>query len=262
MSLEEAIQFVPTYVLVLFRVAGLMIFAPLFGSEKIPRRVKVILAVVLAVGMCSVVKTPVKLPETTWELALGIGGEITFGLAMGLVLSYTFIATQWAGEIIGQQMGLNISEVLDPQFGQGSSLVGNMYYMLSLVVFLSIGGHRDMVRGIRMSFETLPLMSVGVDQTLLDMLIGLFQSCTSLAMQLAAPVLVTMLVVDLALGCIGKAMPQINVLTAGLSIRSLMGLVVLLVGLGLTVAVIGNELSSAMNFVQVRWSTPSTPSTP
>jgi flagellar biosynthetic protein FliR len=81
-------------------------------------------------------------------------------------------------------------------------------------------------------------------------------------MQLAAPVLVTMLVVDLALGCIGKAMPQMNVLTAGLSIRSLMGLVVLLVGLGLTVAVIGNELSSAMNFVQVRWSTPSTPSTP
>jgi flagellar biosynthesis protein FliR len=89
-----------------------------------------------------------------------------------------------------------------------------------------------------------------------DILIGLFQSCTTLAMRLAAPVLVTMLVVDLALGCIGKAMPQMNVMTVGLSVRSMIGLVVIIVGIGLTVAVLSGSLMDAMSFAQVRWATP------
>jgi len=244
MSVEQAIQFVPAYVLVVFRLAGLMIFAPLLGSGRIPRRIKV---------MCVSIKAPVSLPETNWELAIGIGGEIAFGLAMGIVLSFTFIAVQWAGEMIGQQMGLNMSEVLDPQFGGAGSLVGDLYFMLTLSVFLLIGGHREMIRGIRMSFDTLPLLSLGIDRPLLDTIVGLFQSCTMLAVQLAAPMLVTMLVVDLALGCIGKAMPQMNVLTAGLSIRSLMGLAVMIVGVRITVYVINGELREAMRFVQLQW---------
>lgn len=256
MSLEQTLYFVPVYVLVVFRLAGLMIFAPLLGSGRIPRRLKTIFALVLAAGMCASVKSPPTLPQTPWELALGIGGEMAFGLAMGMVLSFTFIAAQWAGEIIGQQMGLNISEVLDPQFGASGSLVGDLYFMLTLVVFLAIGGHRDMIRGIRASFGSLPLLSLGIDRPLFDTLVGLFQSCTTLAMQLAAPMLVTMLVVDLALGCIGKAMPQMNVLTAGLTIRSLLGLAVIIVGITLTVNVISGELADAMRFVQLRWSAP------
>src|SRR3982750_2323749 len=140
MSVEQAIQFVPAYVLVVFRLAGLMIFAPLLGSGRIPRRIKVMMALVLSAGMCVSIKAPVSLPETNWELAIGIGGEIAFGLAMGIVLSFTFIAVQWAGEMIGQQMGLNMSEVLDPQFGGAGSLIGDLYFMLALVVFLTVRG--------------------------------------------------------------------------------------------------------------------------
>lgn len=256
MSFDEAIRFVPTFMLVLFRVAGMMIFAPLFGSDWIPARVKVLLAIVLAMGMCAAIDSPVELPQTSWELALGIGGEMAFGIAMGLVLSFTFIAAQWAGEMIGHQMGLNLSEVFDPQFGRSGSLIGNLYFMLTLMVFLLIGGHRQMIVGLRMSLRSLPLFSLGVDKPLLDTLVGLFQSCTTLAVQLAAPLLVTMLVVDLALGCIGKAMPQMNFMTAGLAIRSLLGFALLIVGLTLTVNVLSGELTDAMNFVLLRWSTP------
>jgi flagellar biosynthetic protein FliR len=256
MSLENALQFVPTFVLVFFRLAGLMIFAPLLGSARIPRTVKVMIALVLAAGMCGSVRAPVALPSTLWGLTLGIAGEMAFGLAMGMVLSFTFIAAQWAGEIVGQQMGLNISEVLDPEFGQAGSIVGDLYFMLTLVIFLIIGGHREMIRGIRSSFDSLPLLSLGVDRPLFDTLVGLFQSCTTLAMRLAAPVLVTMLVVDLALGCIGKAMPQMNIMTVGLSVKSMIGVAVILVGISLTVAVLGGSLVDAMHFAQVQWSPP------
>jgi flagellar biosynthetic protein FliR len=253
MPVSELLQLVPTYVLVFFRVTGMMIFAPLFGSTRIPRRVKLLLAVVLAAGMSASIKGPAKLPDNVWNLTLGIAGELAFGLALGTVLSFTFISAQWAGEMIGQQMGLNISEVLDPQFGGASTIIGDIYFMLTLTIFLIIGGHRQMLMGLRMSFDTLPLLSLGVDRSLLDSMLGLFQSCTTLAMQLAAPVLVTMLIVDLALGCIGKAMPQMNVLTAGLTLRSLIGLLVIIVGLTLTVRVLSTELDSAMNFVILKW---------
>ncbi len=246
----------PTFVLVFFRVTGMMIFAPLFGSERIPRRVRLMLALVLAAGLSGVVKGPPALPSQLWQLTLGIAGEMAFGLAMGMILSFTFIAAQWAGEMIGQQMGLNMSEVLDPQFGASGSLIGNMYFMLTLVIFLFVGGHREMILGLKMSFQSLPLLSLGVDKPLLETLIGLLQSCTTLAMRLAAPVLVTMLIVDLALGCIGKAMPQMNVLTAGLSIRSLLGLGVVIVGLTLTVNVLSGSLREAMHAVQLRWASP------
>jgi flagellar biosynthetic protein FliR len=252
---EHLLNFVPVFVLVFFRLAGMMVFAPLFGSGRIPRRVRVLMALVLAVCMCQGVKAP-HLPDTAWELALGIGGELVFGIAMGMVVSFVFIAAQWGGEMVGQQMGLNISEVLDPQFGKAGSLVGDLYFMLTLVMFLLVGGHLEMIRGMRNSFDALPLLSLGMDRPLFELLTNLMAACAMLALRLAAPVLVTMLVVDLALGCIGKTMPQMNVMTAGLTLRSVIGMAVLLLAVSGSASVIKDELVQSLNNAIEHWSMP------
>src|SRR5690349_19192133 len=132
MGFEQALQdlsaelyrVAPAFVLVFVRVGALFVFAPLLGSAKIPRRVKLLLALVLTFGIAGGIPLPdaAHMPQTLWQFTLGIGGELMFGLAMGMILSMVFIAVQWAGEMIGQQMGLNISEVLDPQFGGAGSL--------------------------------------------------------------------------------------------------------------------------------------------
>src|SRR5690606_37842018 len=153
--------------------------APLFGSGRVPRRVKTLFAVVLAGGLAPTVALPGDLPETAWQLAVGIGGEILFGVAMGMLLSFTFIAAQWAGEMMGQQMGFNMSEVFDPQFGAQSSIVGELYFMLTLVIFLVLNGHHAILLGIRDSFAHLPVMSVGVDIHVFNMLTGLLMSGTN-----------------------------------------------------------------------------------
>ncbi len=256
---DAMLQLVQTYVLVLFRVGAMMLFAPLFGSNRIPRRVRGLLAIILAVGLAGGVRAPERLPGSTWELAMGIGGEMAFGLAMGMVLSFVFIAAQWAGEIIGQQMGLNMSEVFDPQFGTAGSVVGDMYFMLALIIFLTVPpwlggpGHHAMLRGLFDSFQALPLLSVGVNADLLDILVGLFHSTTTLAIQLAAPMLVTMLVVDVALGFVSKTVPQINIMTAGVTVRSVVGFIVLLVGLMLTSDVLRTAILESMTAVRVLW---------
>jgi flagellar biosynthesis protein FliR len=253
MPTEKLLQSVPVFVLVFFRLAGLMMFAPLFGSARIPRRVKVMLALVLSVGMIGAVKTPVVLPESTWQLAAGIAGEMLFGIAMGMVMGFVFVAAQWSGQMIGQQMGLNMSEVLDPQFGGAGSIIGDLNFMLTTVVFLTMQGHCAMLLAIRASFQSLPLLSVGMDGDLLDMVLRLFQTSTMLAVQLAAPMLITMIVVDLVLGFLGKTIPQLNIMTAGLSLRAMVGMAVLLLGVVLSSEVLGNAVSDSMQFVEKSW---------
>ena len=216
---------------------------------------KVLLVLILALGLSGGVKAPL-LPDSTWELAVCIGGELCFGIAMGMVMSFTFVAAQWAGEMIGQQMGLNLASVFDPQFGSQGSAMGDLYFMLTLVVFLSVRGHHAMLLGVRQSFEALPLLSVGVDRPLTDLLVGLLQSATGLALRLAAPMLVTMLVVDLALGLIGRAMPQFNVMQTGVGVRSVLGMIVVIGGIGLSGWVIQGALRDSMDTVFRAWSSP------
>jgi flagellar biosynthetic protein FliR len=257
-ALFSITSFVPVFVLVLFRIAGLMLYAPLLGSGRIPKRVKALLAIILALGMAPGVARPAALPMTTWGVAAAIAGELAFGLAMGIILSFVFVAAQWAGEIVGQEMGLNLSEVFDPQFGGASSVVGDFYYMLTLVIFLAIGGHRQMIRGIRASFDTLPLLSVGINASVFDLLVRMLGSATTLAIRLAAPLMVTMLIVDLTMGFLAKTMPQLNIMTTGMSLKSMVGVLVLLVAISLngTTSVLVEGINQFMGAVQSAWQAP------
>jgi flagellar biosynthetic protein FliR len=254
MSIDALLTLIPAYVLVVFRLAGMMLFAPFFGSSRIPKRVKVLICVVAALGMVGGVK-PVALPGDLWTLTMGIGGEIVFGLAMGLSLSVVFIAVQWAGEMIGQQIGFNISEVLDPQFGGSGSLMGDLYFWLAVIIFLLVGGHHALLRGVHDSLTAVPLLSAGAGEGLVDNLFGLLTGATVLAFRLAGPMFVTMLVVDLAMGCIGRTMPQFNIMTAGLSLRVVVGMVVVICGALLTSDVLTTSLLDGIDNIRLLYVT-------
>src|SRR5215218_5259270 len=135
------LTFIPTFVLVFFRLAGMMLFAPLFGSTRIPKRVKALLVLILAMASTATFQKEVTLPDSLWEITAGVVGELMFGLAMGMVLGFVFVAAQWAGEMIGQQMGFNLSQVFNPQYGSQGSVIGDINYMITLVVFLTLQGH-------------------------------------------------------------------------------------------------------------------------
>src|SRR5258706_7942330 len=105
MALENALQFVPTFVLAFFRMAGVMMSAPLFGSARVPRRLKVMFALVLTAAIVPTLKT-VRLPESTWQLAANIGGGKLFCLAVGPAPSLSFFVGGWGGGSICPQNGL------------------------------------------------------------------------------------------------------------------------------------------------------------
>jgi flagellar biosynthesis protein FliR len=113
-----------------------------------------------------------------------------------------------------------------------------------------------MLMGVRQSFEYLPLLSLGIDRSLFHLIISLFSAATTLAIRLAAPVLVTMLVVDLVLGLIGKTMPQMNVMAAALNLRSAVGIIVVVLGLTLTVNVMERSVRQSMKDIFAGWTAP------
>jgi flagellar biosynthetic protein FliR len=253
--IDDVLNRIPVFVLVVFRLAGVMLMTPVFSSPRTPKRVKALLVIVLAFGVSGGVRA-VPLPDTTWELTIGIGGEMAFGAAMGMLVSFVFVAAQWAGEMIGIEMGLNMSQIFDPAMGHAGSLTGDVYYFLTLAVFLTINGHHALLNAVAASFDFLPLLSLGVDKPLLNTVVGMLQSATVLALRLAAPMLMTVLIVDLSLGLIGRAMPQFNVMQVGMSLRSLVGLVIVIVGLTLTTGILHQSLDHSLDHIRHMWTTP------
>jgi flagellar biosynthesis protein FliR len=253
-QIQSALGQVPTFSAVLVRVGAMFLFAPLFGSGRIPKRVKGMLAVVMALALTPTVGVA-DMPGTIYELAVAIACEMMFGLAMGMVMSLVFVGAQWAGEMIGQQIGFNLGEVFDPQFGAAGSVVSDLLFMLTLVIFLCLNGHHAMLMGLHNSFAALPVLTAGRGAGGLDLLIGLLNSCTVLAAKLTAPVLCAMLVTDVVLGFISKSMPQLNVMSIGMSMRSLLGMVVITAGLVLTNETMTTAVADSMSTVMRTWVT-------
>jgi flagellar biosynthesis protein FliR len=249
---QSLLLWAPSFAVVLVRVAGMFVMMPFLGSSRVPRRVRALLVLTVSFAVASCVRAPLAMPGDLPTLTVALGGELIFGIAMGMIVALVFVAAQWAGEMIGQQMGFSIAQAFDPQFGSATSLVGDLYYMLTIVVFISplVDGPASVIRGLHASFTALPPLSVGLNADVLDMMTRVLAASAVLAFQLAAPTLLTMLIVDLALGFVGKTMPQLNVMSAGLSIRVVVGMIVLIFGVHITGKVIGRALVSHVEQVE------------
>ncbi|MEM6560812.1 MAG: flagellar biosynthetic protein FliR, partial [Planctomycetota bacterium] len=124
--------------------------------------------------------------------------------------------------------------------------VSDAYFLLTLLIFLGIDGHLTLVRGAMDSFAVLPPLSVGIDADLLDIIVGMFAAATSLMVRLGAPLFVAMLACDVCLGFIGKTVPQLNLLAAGLSLRSLVGMALLVLTLITTQSALTDALTEGL----------------
>jgi flagellar biosynthetic protein FliR len=235
----------------LARVGAVLAVAPPFASVAVPVRVRALVAMALTIGLLPAVSHgTAAASQPLGGFALGVAGEVVIGLAMGMSLALVFTAAQWAGELITQQMGLSLSEMYDPRSGGQVGSLSQMYWLLAVVVFLGANGHHAMLRGIASSFDAVPAMSLASSTSIVALMVGLLQSATGLAIQLAAPVFVTMLVVDLAVGMVGRTMPQLGMMTAGVTVRSIAGLIVLIAGMALTAGVVQGATVNWMQVVQ------------
>jgi flagellar biosynthetic protein FliR len=239
---------------VLARIGAALAVTPPFAHVAIPRRVRALLAIGLSLGLVPGLSVGATSANSLGGIALIIGGEVLIGLAMGLAIGMVFAAASWAGDLVSHQLGLSLAEAYDPASGSVSGSEGSplaqAYWMLAVVVFFAANGHHALLCGLRGSFDIVPLGGAANGAAVVTMLVTLLHAATTLALQLAAPAFVATLAADVVLGLAGKTIPQMSGLTVGLPLRSMTGLIIVIAGIALSIAVLQGATLNFMNLVQ------------
>jgi flagellar biosynthetic protein FliR len=209
------------------RVSGVLLFAPGLSNSAVPARAKAMLALLMVVLLWPV--APVKsLEATTMNWAGVVLNEFAIGLLIGLALNFIFDAAQFAGQILGMQMGFSLVTMLDPQTQADSAVLSVFYQTIVLLIFFALEVHHWVLRALVASFYYLP---PGRSVLTADRAAALLHTAAAiwvLGLQIAAPVLIATVMADFVLAFIGKASPQLPVLFVGLPIKSVLGMLVLI----------------------------------
>jgi flagellar biosynthetic protein FliR len=242
-------------VLALARVGGLCIMAPFFGARTAPVRVRAAVAFFLTLAMLPLAGgVPALLQNAGALTLLGMAGfETMIGFTIGLVAQLTFGAVQMAGQLAGIQMGIGLSNLIDPQTQEHITSLAQWQNLLALLIFLSIDGHHMLIRALAESFQILPigggLPSAPGFGLVVDLAGGLFV----VALKIAAPVMVLLLLVNAAMGVLAKLIPQLNVFIVGFPLNVAAGLFMLTASqpftarlLITTFSEVGNSLSAVV----------------
>jgi flagellar biosynthetic protein FliR len=210
--------------LLLARPGMLVVAAPVFGGTYAPTQVRLALVVLLAFTM-----TPfVPVPEVTATLGLGmvVARELAIGFAMALAMRALVAGAELGGQLCGTQLMLSYGSVVDPQGGVRSNLIGGLYSNLTLITFFAINGHHAFIRNLAASYASMPIGLGHVDPSLVRAVMQMLGVVFVLGVRLAAPLIVVMLVVELATGLVSRAAPAIHLMSISTPIRLIVGLLV------------------------------------
>ncbi len=213
------------------RVSGLMLFAPFFSSATIAPRIKVVLVMAITAVLYPVYSTRVgAVAPAQWPMF--VASEVLVGIAIGLSTSAVFEGAQLAGQMLSVQMGYSLVNILDPNTEVENTVVSMFHQGAAMLIFLSLGVHRWVIRAIANSFDYLPPGTATINPVLARALLHEGTLVLQLGVQIAAPVLGATLLVDLLLGLLGKASPQMPLMLLGPAVKSLLGVSVLAVTIG------------------------------
>jgi len=222
----------PVLLLVASRIGGMLMFQPLIGGYGIPRPVQILLILGLAALVTPLVKLEAGVPAHPARLMLALGGELLLGILIGLVVRMCFLGLQIGGQLIAQESGLALGEIVDPTTGDEHSSFGSLYLQLGAVIFLIVGGHRVLVAVALDTFDTIPLLcdpqALGPG---LDLVFDALALGAEIGLRVAAPVLITLFLANAAMGFVSRTVPQFNVLTVGFSVKGLVVFVLMAVSL-------------------------------
>jgi len=232
------------FLLVLFRVGGFFVVAPFWGHTRIPRRVKAAISLVFALVLTPLVapsnfSTLTTLPQLA---ALGLR-ELVTGAIIGFAYSILFAGIHSAGQAAGMQMGFSIVNVIDPNTQDNVSLLGEFKFLILMLIFLLIDGHHLVLQSLFDSFRVVPLGSLSMASVVPEKLMRLSALNFVIAVKIAAPVIVTLLLTDVALGVVARTVPQMNIFIVGFPLKIGVGLLVLAASFPLLSVVFGKLLS-------------------
>ncbi len=216
--------------LIFARIAGFIYLIPVFSGTNTPTRVKIGFSFIIAVVIFSTgVANDVAVADNAIAYAVILSKEILTGLCLSFVVYTFFTAFYFAGQMMDYSIGFSMVSVFDPITQIQVPITGNMLYYIMTIMFIRTGGLNSLLATLFESFRLIPIgtTNFALDEGLMLYLVEMTSTYIELGFRIAAPIICTILVVDVALGILVKASPQMNVFVVGMPIKLLVGLVVL-----------------------------------
>lgn len=240
---------ITSFMLVVTRVGAMLTATPVFRSTGIPMRVRLVLT--LVVSALAMLALPAGfqppplgaslLPVMLWELAMG--------LAMGFCIQLVFAALAVAGESVAVGMGLGFATIVDPQNGNSVPSMSQQFVLLGTLMFVAMNGHLLMLDMLYNSFTLLPPGSQPFVTHPGEAVLNWAMTMYGNALLLALPVIVSMLLTNLAFGIITRAAPQLNIFAVGFPLMLMIGLAVVLINMSSLLAGTSELLQSAFGVI-------------
>ena len=248
------------FLLLTIRIGAIVLSLPLLGSRNLPVQLKVLLILMLGVALYPLVQIQqVVIPQRLGHLGLVVVSEMLIGLTIGFVAQILFAGIQLGGELISQQMGLNIATIFDPHNAHQVSLVAHFQYVLAMLMFLSGSAHHWFIIAMAESLQSIPLAGLSTSSAVLPVILTLLGKACVIAIQLAAPVSIALLLATLVLGVMARLVPQLNVFMLSFPATLGLGLVMLALampfvmgGIQLAFGQLGNDLVQIIRVLGAR----------
>lgn len=217
-----------TFLLVFARVGAFMVTAPLFGGPNTPGPVKAGMAFVVSLLVLPVVAAPQQqIAGGLLGFGLAVAREAGVGLLTGMICNMILQILNIVGQIFDLHIGFLMSSFFDPTLGGQVTLTAKFLYLTGIVLFFTLDGHHMLIMGLSRSFEILPLDTAMFTGGGMVVLIKAFARMITVAVQISAPVIAVMLIIDVCLGLLGRTAPQMNIFMLGFPIKIGVGILTL-----------------------------------
>ncbi len=220
------------FLLILTRVLGLFLAAPVFSHKSIPVIAKVTLASAFAIMALPMVDVEIVLPEEVWSLTLWFAKELVVGALMGIAIRMIFFVLDFASHVITVEIGLQPGQAFDPGSSSQGNPLGTIIHFLGLAILLS-GSEYDILLAFMRSFEIAPLGHFGLNSYAADYIILKTADIFKIGILMGAPIIAVNFLVNLVFAVLGKVVPKLNVFILSFSARIFLGTTVLALTVGL-----------------------------
>ena len=237
------------FALVLIRVSAFIVTWPVFSVYNVPAPLKILLAVAVAMVLFPVIpRAGLTAKGLSTDIMFLAGKEALVGVCLGFLTRLFFFAVACGGNLIATSAGLANAQIFNPAMGATTTTVETFYVAIATLLFLGLNGHHYFLTGLAQSFESVPL-TAGIDIAVFKDSGLILQSVVEAGIKIAAPVMVAIFFMNAAMGIIGRAIPQINVLVTGQAVNFMTAMIVMIVALPALILELDHQMISFADLV-------------
>lgn len=236
-------------ILIFMRITAFMVTSPGYSFRGIPNILKVAISGVVTIFIyMALIEIPFSVSAP--EFVLLAIKETIFGLSIGFVTQMIFSAIEMAGNLIDFQVGFSMGSVYDPAMGTQASNYGRTYYWIGIAVFFLLDMHQIVLEMVIRSYDFIPIGFADIIKFNPEAIIVIFAKVFELSINLAAPMIITVLITDVVLGLISRTVPQINVFMLGMPMKSMVSFLVLLVSISWVMNSAGSVIGTIPKYIE------------